>query len=85
MGVGRDNTFGPFDYAILYLFFVPNLLVAEFFIRNRHRQLALPRTLKWPAMAALAAAGLVFAYAIVMVSATEGGKYGRHLLQLVPG
>jgi hypothetical protein len=85
LGVGKDNTFGPFDYAILYVFFVPNLLVAEFFIRNLHKRLVLPRHLRWPATAALAAAGLVFAYAIVMVTATPGGKFGKHLLQLVQG
>ena len=85
IGVGEGNTFGPFDHAILYLFFVPNLLVAEFFIRDWHRHPALARTLKWPALAALVAAGSVFAYAILAVSATQGGKYGRHLLQLVSG
>lgn len=85
IGVGKGNAFGPFDYAILYLFFVPNLLVAEFFIRHRHKRLALPAHLRWPAVAALCAAGLVFAYAIVMVTATPGGKFGKHLLQLVAG
>ena len=85
-GIGMgENDNGPFDYAILYLFFVPNLLVAEFFIRNKHKRIALPRNLKWPAVAAFAVAGLVFAYAIVMVSATHGGKYGKHLLQIVTG
>jgi hypothetical protein len=85
LGVGKDNTFGPFDYAILYVFFVPNLLVAEFFIRNLHRRLALPPRLMWPAVAVLATAGLVFAYAIVMVTAMPGGKFGRHLLSLAAG
>lgn len=85
LGVGKGNALGPFDYAILYLFFVPNLLVAEFFIRNRHKRLALPAHLRWPAVAALCAAGLVFAYAIVMVTATPDGKFGKHLLQLVAG
>ena len=85
IGVGKGNAFGPFDYAILYLFFVPNLLVAEFFIRHRHKRLALPAHLRWPAVAALCAAGLVFAYAIVMVTATPDGKFGKHLLQLVAG
>jgi len=86
IGVGKDNAFGPFDYAILYLFFVPNMLVAEFFIRRQHQRLSsLPRQLRWPAAAALAAAGAVFAYAIVVVSATPGGKYGKHLLQLLAG
>mgnify|MGYP003582915593 FL=1 len=83
IGVGQGDTPGPFDQAILYLFFVPNLLVAEFFIRNGHRRLALPRALGLPAVAAAAGACLLFGYAIVMVSATHGGKYGRHLLQLV--
>ena len=43
LGVGEGGAFGPFDYAILYLFFVPNLLVAEVFIRNLHRRMVLPR------------------------------------------
>jgi len=34
---------------------------------------------------ALAAAALVLAYAIVMTTATPGGKFGRHLLQVVSG
>ena len=84
-GMGEGNAFGPFDYAILYLFFVPNLLVAEFFIRNGHRRLVLPRHLRWPVVTALATAGLIFAYAIVMVTATPGGKFGKHLLQLGTG
>ena len=84
-GMGEGNAFGPFDYAILYLFFVPNLLVAEFFIRNGHRRLVLPRHLRWPVVAALATAGLVFAYAIAVVTATPGGKFGKHLLQLATG
>ncbi len=79
-GIGAGDTFGPFDYALLYGFFVPNLLVAEFFIRNQHRRVAWPRSLRWPALAVLAVVGAVFAYAIVMVSATQSGKYGRHLL-----
>ena len=43
LGMGAGDTSGPFDYAILYLFFVPNLLVAECFIRNLHRRITLPR------------------------------------------
>lgn len=85
IGFGPGNSTGPLDYAMLYLFFVPNLLVAEFFIRNKHKQLALPRRLGLPALALFAAAGLVFGYAIVMVSASQGGKYGKHLLQLLAG
>lgn len=85
VGMGPGDAFGLFDYAILYLFFVPNLLVAEFFIRNLHRRIAMPRALLWPATAALVGGGLVFAYAIVMVSATPSGKFGRHLLPFVTG
>ena len=85
MGMGTEEVLGPFDYAINYLFFVPNLLVAEYFIRNKHKRGVLPRTLKWPALATLAIASLIFVYAIVVVSATDSGKYGRHLLELVTG
>ena len=63
-------------------FFIPNLLVAEFFIRNLHRRMALPRAIRWPAVAALAVFGGIFVYAIVAVSATFSGKYGKHLLGL---
>lgn len=76
---------GPFDYAILYFFFVPNLLVAEFFIRNQHKRIALRRNLKWPLWAAAAITGLIFVYSIAVVTATHGGKYGKHLLELVSG
>ncbi|MEP7242676.1 MAG: DUF2306 domain-containing protein [Gammaproteobacteria bacterium] len=86
-GVGMGSYSAPnlFDYAILYLFFVPNLLVAEYFIRNKHKRVALPRAMKWPALGALAIAGLVFVYAIVAVSGTHAGKYGRHLLGIITG
>lgn len=86
IGMSADNTSGPFDYAILYLFFVPNLLIAEFFIRNKHRHIAaLPSSQKWIAATAFAVAGLLFMYAIIMVSVTPTGKYGKHLLQLLIG
>lgn len=85
LGMGAGNTSGPFDYAILYLFFVPNLLVAECFIRNQHKHIAAHRVLGWLAVAVLAAVVLVFAYAVTMVTATSTGKYGKHLLQLLGG
>ena len=85
LGMGAGNASGPFDYAILYLFFVPNLLVAEGFIRNLHRRITLPRRWAWPAIAGFAVAGGVFAYAVVMVTATSTGKYGKHLLQALGG
>lgn len=85
VGFGEGSASGPLDYAMLYLFFVPNLLVAEFFIRNKHRWLVEPGNTKWPTVAALAIAGLIFGYAIVAVTATHTGKYGKHLLQLVSG
>ena len=84
VGMGNEQSPGLFDYAINYLFFIPNLLVAEFFIRNQHKRFDW-RALKWPALSTLAFAGLVFVYAIVMESATHSGKYGRHLLELVAG
>jgi hypothetical protein len=83
IGMNADGASGPFDLAMLYLFFVPNLLVAEFFIRNMHRRLVLPGRLKWPAVAVFGAAGLVFAHAIVMASATHAGKFGKHILPLL--
>jgi len=85
LGMGAGNTSGPFDYAIIYLFFVPNLLVAECFIRNLHKRVALPRHLAWPAVAGFALAGGLFAYAVVTVTATPSGKYGKHLLQAFGG
>ena len=83
IGMNADGASGPFDLAMLFLFFVPNLLVAEFFIRNMHRRPVLPGRLKWPAVAVFGAAGLVFAYAIVMASATHAGRFGKHLLPLM--
>lgn len=85
IGMGAGATSGPFDYAILYLFFVPNLLVAEGFIRNLHKRIAWPRLFTWPAITAFAVAGGVFAYTVVMVTATASGKYGKHLLQAFGG
>lgn len=85
-GMGTENAPGPFDYAINYLFFVPNLLVAEYFVRNQHKRFAtMVRALKWPALATLAVASLAFVYAIVAVTATHSGKFGKHLLSLIVG
>ena len=85
VGIGSEEVPGLFDYAINYLFFVPNLLVAEFFIRNKHKRIDWARALKWPALATLAAAALIFVYAIATVSATHSGKYGKHLVELFAG
>jgi len=85
VGFGKGGATGPLDYAILYLFFVPNLLVAEFFIRNLHRRIVQPAWLRWPALATLAAAAAVFGYATWAVTAMPDGKFGRHLLSLVGG
>ena len=84
VGFGRGGDTGPMDYAILYLFFVPNLLVAEFFIRNGHRRIARSR-MKWPVVAVLAATAVVFACATFAVTASGTGKYGRHLLHVLGG
>jgi len=85
IGIGEDEVLGLFDHALLYLFFIPNLLVAEYFIRNKHKRVILPRARKWLALGTLAIAGLVFVYAITVVSATHSGKYGKHLLSLFAG
>jgi len=86
LGVGEFGTApGMFDYAILYLFFVPNLLVAEYFIRNKHKRMVLRPVPKWVALGAVGIAGAVFVYAIATVSGTHSGKYGKHLLSLIGG
>ena len=36
-GIGHTRSFdGPFDVAMAFFFYIPNLLVAEVFIRTRH-------------------------------------------------
>lgn len=85
IGMGTEEAPGPFDYAINYLFFIPNLLIAEYFIRNKSKQIALPRALKRAAFATLAIASLAFVYVIAMVSTTQSGKVGRHLLSVIAG
>ena len=85
-GIGpTEQIRGPFDYAILYLFFVPNLLVAELFIRSKQKRAVTRGALKWAALSTLVVGGLIFVYAIVVVSATHSGKYGKHLLALITG
>jgi hypothetical protein len=37
IGTGTEKGPGRFDHAINYFCFVPNLLIAEFFIRNKHK------------------------------------------------
>jgi hypothetical protein len=81
--MAADGVSGPVDLVLLYLFFVPNLLVAEFFIRNLHRRPVLAGRLRWPAVSVLAGTALIFAYAVVMASATRSGKFGEHLLSLL--
>lgn len=83
IGMHADGASGPFDMAVLFLFFVPNLLVAECFIRNFHRRLVLPKRLKWPAVVMLGATALVFVHAVLMASVTQAGKFGQHLLPLM--
>lgn len=85
VGMGTGDQPGLFDYAINYLFFVPNLLVAEFFIRNQHRRISRHRLWQWAGLTAAAFTGAVFVYAIAAVSATHSGKFGRHLLRLFAG
>ena len=61
---------------------MPNLLVAEFFIRNKHKRVNWGRAMKWSAFAATAFVAVVFVYSIAAASGTETGKYGRHLVKL---
>ncbi len=82
MGDPDAGVTGVAFYVLLYFFFVPNLLVAEYFIRRKHARAAVPRRVKWPALLALAMTGLVFVYAIAVVSGTHSGKYGRHLFSI---
>ena len=82
IGMHPDGASGLFDIAMLVLFLVPNLLVAEFFIRNLHRKPLLPASLKWPAVISLTVLGLTFVHAIVQLSAMPAGKFGKHLLSL---
>ena len=83
IGMAADGVSGPVDLVLLYLFFVPNLLLAECFIRNLHRRPVLSGRLRWPAVAVLAGTALVFAFAVVMATATRAGKFGTHLLSLL--
>jgi hypothetical protein len=85
IGFGKDGKAGVFDYVINYGFFVPNLFVAEYFIRNKHKKIDKQRALKWAGLAAAALTGVIFVYSIAAVSATESGKYGRHLLSIFSG
>lgn len=85
IGFGKDGQPGLFDYAINYGFFVPNLFVAEYFIRNKHKQIDRQRAAKWAGLSAAAFAAAIFVYTIGAVSATESGKYGKHLLGLFSG
>lgn len=85
VGFGDGTNRGWFDYVIAYFFFVPNLLVAEFFIRNQHRRAGRSRLSTWSLIAAAAAVCGVFVYSIVAVSGSETGKYGKHLLRLFAG
>lgn len=84
-GMGTGKGPGWFDHAINYLFFVPNLLVAEYFIRRQHQRIDRQRALKWVGLASAVVAGVIFVYAIAAVSATPSGKYGKHLLELFSG
>jgi hypothetical protein len=81
-GMGKAGHPGWFDYAINYLFFVPNLLVAEFFIRNKHKTITRQRALMWAGWVGAAVVGVLFVYAIGAVTATESGKYGEHLFSI---
>ena len=51
-GLGHTDTFdGPFDYFMSFFFYLPNLLVAELFIRRQ--QLLHSQAAKWLAVSGL--------------------------------
>lgn len=74
LGMGAGDTNGPFDYAILYLL-----------LRAQPAGGGVLHPQPAPAHHATALAGGVFTYAVVMVTATSTGKYGKHLLQALGG
>ena len=77
IGMHADGASGPFDLAMTVLFFVPNLVVAEWVIRRMHRRPVLQGRLMWPALVVCGAVALVFAHAVVLASATHAGKFGK--------
>ena len=61
-GLGHTSTFsGPFDYFMSFFFYIPNLVVAELFIRRQ--EMLHSRTSKW-----LAVAGLYIASAFLILA-----------------
>jgi hypothetical protein len=82
-GIGRDGSRGWFDYTVAYFFFVPNLLVAEFFVRYKHKRVNWGAVMRWSAFAASVFISMVFVYSIAATSGTMTGKYGSHLIRLV--
>jgi hypothetical protein len=68
-GLGHLKTFdGPFDVVMSFFFFVPNLLIAEFFIRK-------PKLRARPAMKAISAALLCGAAAFVLLATYYFTRY----------
>jgi len=80
VGVGRDFS-GAFDMVMAFLFFLPNLLVAEFFIRARQGQRGSLATLGASA-ALLAASGLVAVVTFVFTRGAWGQRMASGLLEL---
>ncbi len=83
VGMHPDGVSGPFGLPMLYLFFVPNLPVAELFIRNLHRRPVLPGCAKVLVVIAIAAVVPVFVHAVVMSTATYSEKFGKHIPPLL--
>lgn len=80
-GLGHTNTFsGPFDYFMDFFFYLPNLLVAEVFIRRY-------RVLRHPAAKWLAASGLLVATGFLMLATYYFTLHywGPAILDLLPG
>lgn len=80
VGIGETSR-GWFDYAADYLFFVPNLAVAEYYIRRKRGQIR-PWVQKLTA-ATLCAGALLLCYAFWATSISPKGKFGKHLASVV--
>jgi len=79
MGIGEDSR-GWFDYLADYLFFVPNLLVAEYYIRRK--RINSDRRVQRAILATLVLAVALLCYAFWATSISPEGKFGKHLASL---
>jgi len=77
IGIGADGR-GWFDYLADYLFYVPNIIVAEYYIRRKGRAGGFMTSFATPLL--LAASSLLLAFAFWATSISAEGKFGRQLI-----